>query len=99
MVPAATPTLPPGNVLALYNSSGVYSDVSGVNYYEDWGGWASAGDYSIPPVVLGYQGVNYGGIGTVIGHDYEPPVRKGLRGDALNRAGDRRFGAVGGHDD
>ena len=63
VAPPATPTLPSGNVLALYNSSATYANISGINYYESWGGWASAADYSIPPVVLGYHTVNYGGIG------------------------------------
>ena len=58
----ASPTRAASLVSAIYNSSGTYTDIAGINYYENWGGWSSAGDYSIPPVVLGYQGVNYGGI-------------------------------------
>ena len=73
-VPPATPTLPAANVDSLYNSSGTHNNLSGINYYEDWGGWASAGDYSIPPTVLGYQGVNYGGIDLNAPYDFSSYV-------------------------
>ena len=62
-VAPAAPTAPAGSVIALFNSSGTYTDISGINYYESWGGWASAANYSIPPAVLGYHSVSYGGIG------------------------------------
>jgi hypothetical protein len=59
----ASPTLPSGQVIALYNSSGTYTDIAGINYAESWGGWNYAGNYSIPPTVLEYLGLAYGGIG------------------------------------
>ncbi|MGD0812042.1 MAG: hypothetical protein ABSA83_00410 [Verrucomicrobiota bacterium] len=60
---APSPTLPQGHVISLYNSSGTYTNIAGVNYYEDWGGWSIGQDYSIPPTVLAYYYVSYGGIG------------------------------------
>ena len=59
----ASPTVPSGQVIALYNSSGTYTDIAGVNYAESWGGWNYAGNYSVPPTVLEYLGLAYGGIG------------------------------------
>jgi hypothetical protein len=60
----SAPTYPAGHVISIYNSSGTYTSVSGVNDFESWGGWNSAG---LDPVgsgqVLSYFGVNYGGIG------------------------------------
>jgi hypothetical protein len=65
--PTAAPTVPSSSSMSasnfLYDSSGIYANISGINYYESWGGWASAADYSIPPTVLGYHTVSYGGIG------------------------------------
>jgi hypothetical protein len=59
----AAPTLPAAQVISLWNSSGAYSDIAGINYFESWGGWNYAGYYSVPPNVLEYLGVAYGGVG------------------------------------
>jgi hypothetical protein len=65
---APTPAVPPGQVIALYNSSGTYTDISGVNFFEIWWGgqWTSYGPYPIPgtsSVVNGYQGLYFTGVG------------------------------------
>lgn len=65
---ATMPTLPQSQVVSLYTSSGVYSDVPGVNFYEIWWGgqWTSYGDYTIPSTtsaVRGYQGLLFTGVG------------------------------------
>jgi hypothetical protein len=60
---ATPPTLPQGHVICIYNSSGVYTNIAGVNDFENWGGWNYAADYSVPPNVLSYYGLSYGGIG------------------------------------
>jgi hypothetical protein len=65
---ATTPTTPAAQVVSLYTSSQVYSDVPNVNFYEVWwsGQWTSFGDYTIPSttsVVRGYQGLLFTGVG------------------------------------
>jgi len=65
-VAPAAPTSPAGSVIALWNSSGTYVNITGVNFYESWGGWGATGDYTIPSttsVLKSYKAVNYGGIG------------------------------------
>ena len=60
----AAPTLPAGHVIAIYNSSGTYTDISGVNDFESWGGWNGAGFFTAgSSQILSYFGVSYGGIG------------------------------------
>jgi hypothetical protein len=62
--PAPTPSLPAADVLAMYDSSGVYTEVP----VDDWiAGWSNAGetDFTIPStsrVVLKYTGVEYAGV-------------------------------------
>ena len=71
-VPSAPIDLSP-TVQSLYNSSGTYVNLSNINYYEYWGGWATAGPYAVPStssVVLGYTGVNYGGVNLNAGYDF-----------------------------
>lgn len=65
---APTPTIPVGHVISLYDSSGGYTNITGVNFYETWwsGQWSSFGDYTIAgtaSVVKGYQGLLFTGVG------------------------------------
>ena len=61
---APTPTHPSANVLALWNSSGTYTDASAINFYASWGVAASAGDYQITGggIVKSYLGLQYFGV-------------------------------------
>jgi hypothetical protein len=63
---APTPTKPSGDVLSMYNSSGIYTDHSGINWYANWSGVSSMGDYAIPApgtaTVKSYLGLNYAGV-------------------------------------
>ena len=60
---APTPTQPQARVICVFDSSGVYTNFPNINDFENWGGWNYAADYSIPPNVLAYYGLAYGGIG------------------------------------
>jgi len=60
-IPAPTPTLPQGKVIALYNSSGVYTNVPVGNYFENWYAPGVDGLYAIPATsdsVLSYVGMD-----------------------------------------
>ena len=65
---ASTPTAPFGHVISLYDSSAVYTNITGINFYEIWwsGQWSSFGDYTIAgtaSVVKGYQNLLFTGVG------------------------------------
>jgi len=67
--PPSVPTYPAGHVISIYNSSGTYTNISGVNDFENWGGWNGAGLFAAGSAqVLSYFGVNYGGIGAFEGN-------------------------------
>jgi hypothetical protein len=59
----ATPTTPATEVIALYNSSGVYADHSPINWYP-WGGGGSRGDFVVAngKVVKSYLALQYAGV-------------------------------------
>lgn len=62
---AATPSLPSGSVLAMFDSSGVYANSPGIGWYASWGSVTSQGDYTITntsTVVKKYAGLQYAGM-------------------------------------
>lgn len=66
-VPAA-PTEPQGHVISLYNSSGTYTNIDNVNFFEEWWAlqWTGYGDYPVADTgysVKGYLGLLFCGVG------------------------------------
>ncbi len=61
---SATPTRPPGGVLAMYNSSGTYSNHANIGWYAAWSSVFSMGNYAITGgnTVLSYLGLQYSGV-------------------------------------
>ena len=62
---APTPTDAPSSVLSMYNSSGTYTDHSGIGWYAGWSGVSSMGDYTITNtsrIVKSYLGLSYAGV-------------------------------------
>jgi hypothetical protein len=62
---APTPTVAPGSVLSMYNSSGTYTDHGGIGWYANWSGVSSMGDFTITQtgaVVKNYNGLSYSGV-------------------------------------
>jgi len=65
---ASSPAVASARVISLYNSSGTYFDLPGVNFYEEWwpGQWTGHGDYTITNTsakVKGYQTLLFVGVG------------------------------------
>ena len=67
---AGDPTLPQSQVVSLFTSAGLYSNVPGVNFYELWwsGQWTGWGDFPIDlstttRYVRGYEGLLFTGVG------------------------------------
>ena len=62
---APTPIWPAVMVKSLKNSSGTYTDKTGINWYAQWGSTTIGANYTITNtgrVVLGYKGLTYEGI-------------------------------------
>ena len=63
---APTPTDAPSSVLSMYNSSGTYTDHSGIGWYASWSGVSSMADYTITNTggrtVKSYLGLSYAGV-------------------------------------
>ena len=59
---APTPTVPAYLVKSMYNSSGTYADLPGIGWYAGWSSATGLGDFSIPPTVKKYAGLQYAGV-------------------------------------